>query len=194
MSDPFAGRPFPRGVLIGAAALIGFVIIAAATVRLTGIGATQFPPAPVAEARKLVFIPQNDDSTLVVLPGEPDAIPIAHLHTATDGFVLGVLRTMVRDRKANDLPLDAPYVLALRVDGRLVLLDPLIGREIDVRAFGSTNYAAFVKLLRAEPLDGGGHPVPGPTSEQAAPGHAPGSPPTPAAADASGAPAAQNEQ
>ncbi|TVQ88596.1 MAG: phosphonoacetaldehyde hydrolase [Chromatiaceae bacterium] len=153
MSDPFAGRPFPRGVLIGAAALIGFVIIAAATVRLTGIGATQFPPAPVAEARELLFIAQGDDSTLVAIPGEAGNTPIAELHTAEDGFVLGVLRTMIRDRKANDLPVDAPYVLALRVDGRLVLLDPLIGREIDVRAFGPTNYAAFVTLLRAGPLE-----------------------------------------
>lgn len=153
MSDPFEGRPFPRVVLIGAAALIGFAILAVAMVRLTGVGVTSYPLAPVVEARELVFRDLPDGKTLAIIPGagaERDAL-VAALETATDGFVLGVLRTTKRERKLRGIPFEAPYLLAVREDGRLVFIDPQTGNEIDVRAFGPTNWQSFVTLLRAEP-------------------------------------------
>ena len=74
---------------------------------------------------------------------------IVELESGTDGFVLGVMRGMVRERKSYDASLDAPYLLSRREDGRLLFEDPLTGRVIDLRAFGVTNAAAFAKLLRA---------------------------------------------
>lgn len=154
MSDPFEGRPFPRGVLIGAAVLIAFVITAAAMVRLTGVGGVEMPFAPVAESRELVFEDLGDGVTMVALPGQegadPDAV-VGLLESGADGFAMGVMRGMVRDRNARDLPMDAPYQLALLEDGRLVFRDPSVGTEIDLRAFGPTNMASFTPLLRAEP-------------------------------------------
>jgi len=154
MSDPFEGRPFPRGVLIGAAALIVFVIAASAMVRMTGVGVTEMPPAPVVEARELVFIDQGGGRTLAVVPAHGDVADdgvVAELESGVDGFVLGVLRGMGRDRKVRDIPLDEPYLLALREDGKLIFEDPETGSQIDLRAFGPTNLASFAKLLRAEP-------------------------------------------
>jgi putative photosynthetic complex assembly protein len=154
MSDPFEGRPFPRGVLIGAAALIVFVIAAAAMVRMTGVGMTELPPAPVAEARELVFLDQGDGRTLAVVPAHGDVAEdgvVAELESGVDGFVLGVMRGMRRERKVRHISFDEPYLLALRTDGRLVFEDPKTGAEIDLRAFGPDNLASFAKLLRAEP-------------------------------------------
>jgi putative photosynthetic complex assembly protein len=154
MSDPFEGQPFPRGVLIGAALLIVFVIGAAAMVRLTGVGMTELPLAPVVEARELRFLDQEDGTTLVVIPEHGTLGSnglVAVLESGVDGFVLGVMRTMVRERKARGIPLDAPYRLGLREDGRLIFEDPRAGRQIDLRAFGPDNLAAFAKLLRVEP-------------------------------------------
>lgn len=154
MSDPFEGRPFPRVVLIGAAALIGFAILAVVMVRLTGVGVTSYPLAPVVEARELVFREVGDGKTLAIIPGPggpaEDAL-VAELDSGTDGFVLGVLRTTKRDRKLRGVPFEAPYLLAVREDGRLVFIDPQTGGEIDVRAFGPTNWGSFATLLRAEP-------------------------------------------
>ncbi|MBK5938631.1 photosynthetic complex assembly protein PuhC [Halochromatium roseum] len=154
MSDPFEGRPFPRGVLIGAALLITFVIAAAAMVRLTGVGGVEMPFAPVIEARELVFEELGGGVTMVALPGptgaDRDAV-LGLLESGADGFAMGVMRGMVRDRKARDLPLDAPYQLALLEDRRLVFRDPSVGTEIDLRAFGPTNMASFTPLLRVEP-------------------------------------------
>ena len=148
MSDPFEGRPFPREVLIGAALLIGFVIFAAALVRLTGVGSTEMPLAPTVESRQLVFIDNGDGTTTVRVPGEQGQV--ARLESGVDGFVLGVMRGMVRERNSYNADVDAPYVLSLREDGRLLFEDPLTGRRIDLRAFGPTNAGSFAQLLRAE--------------------------------------------
>jgi putative photosynthetic complex assembly protein len=158
VSDPFEGRPFPRAVLIGAALLIGFVILAAAMVRVTGIGGTETPLPPVLESRELVFLDNGDGTTTVRIAGDNGTV--AKLRSHVDGFVLGVMRGMVRTRKAYDAPLDAPYVLSLREGGVLLFEDPLTGRRIDLRAFGPTNTASFARLLRAEPA-----PTPEPESQ-----------------------------
>jgi putative photosynthetic complex assembly protein len=149
VSDPFEGRPFPRGVLIGAALLIGFVIISAALVRITGVGGTETPVPPIVESRELVFIDLGDGTTSVRIADGGGQV--AELQTAVDGFVLGVMRGMVRERKAYDASLDAPYLLSLREGGVLLFEDPLTGRRIDLRAFGHTNTDSFARLLRAEP-------------------------------------------
>jgi putative photosynthetic complex assembly protein len=154
MSDPFDGRPFPRGVLIGAAVLIAFAIMAAAVVRLTGKGGVEMPYAPVVEARELVIEDIGNGVTMVTLPGPAGAdreAVVGLLKSGEDGFAMGMMRGMVRDRNARDLPLDAPYQLALLEDGRLVFRDPSVGTEIDLRAFGPTNLASFTPLLRSEP-------------------------------------------
>lgn len=149
MSDPFEDRPFPRSVLIGAALLIGFVILAAAMVRVTGVGGIETPLPPVLESRELVFIDNDDGSTTVQIAGGQGTL--GELRTNTDGFVMGVMRGMVRERKAYDAPIDAPYVLSLREGGLLLFEDPLTSRRIDLRAFGPTNTASFARLLRVEP-------------------------------------------
>jgi putative photosynthetic complex assembly protein len=148
MSDPFEGRPFPREVLIGAALLIGFVIAAAALVRFTGFGSTEMPLAPMVESRQLVFVDNGDGTTTVRVPGEDGQV--ATLESGVDGFVLGVMRGMVRERNSYHADVDAPYVLSLLEDGRLLFEDPLTGRRIDLRAFGPTNAGSFAQLLRAE--------------------------------------------
>jgi putative photosynthetic complex assembly protein len=149
MSDPFEGRPFPRAVLVGAALLIGFVILAAALVRVTGVGGTETPLPPIVESRELVFVDEAGSTTRVQIAGEDGTL--AELESGVDGFVLGVMRGMVRERKAYDAPLDAPYLLSLREGGVLLFEDPQTGRRIDLRAFGPTNTDAFARLLRLEP-------------------------------------------
>lgn len=146
MSDPFEGRPFPRAVLIGAALMIGFVILAAAMVRYTGVGGTQLVLAPIAESRELLFVEQDDGATWVRDASDDQAI--AKLHSGRDGFILGVMRGMERERNSYEVDLDAPYLLSLRSDGRLIFEDPSTGRQIDIRAFGSTQVQAFSALLR----------------------------------------------
>jgi putative photosynthetic complex assembly protein len=168
MSDPFEGRPFPRGVLIGAAALIAFVIAAVALVRLTGVGGTETPPAPVQFSVELRFDEQDDGKTLVYAATDPEAIAV--LESGVDGYVLGVLRAMARERRGYDVAMSEPYQLMLLEDGRLIFRDTATGREIDLRAFGPTNAQSFADLLDDVELPPSSSSPDAAASDQAAPG------------------------
>ncbi|EIC21355.1 photosynthetic complex assembly protein PuhC [Thiorhodovibrio frisius] len=149
MSDAFEGRQFPRPLLIGAALLIGFTIAAAAFVRLTGIGKSETEFAPVVVERKL-FFREIDQSTIEVIA---EGAPIAVLDSKEDGFIFGVLRGLGHYRKVSETGKDRPYIVSLRASGRLVLEDPTTGEQLDLRAYGVDNAAAFRELLEAKHLD-----------------------------------------
>lgn len=149
MSDPFEGRAFPRPVLIGAAILISFTIAMAAFVRLTGIGKSENEFAAVAAERELRFR-EIDQSTIEVVA---EGRRIAVLDAVDDGFIFGVLRGLGHHRKVNVADLTHPYVVSLRADGRLLLEDPITGDQLDLRAYGADNAAAFRALLQAPYLD-----------------------------------------
>jgi putative photosynthetic complex assembly protein len=106
----------------------------------------------VLESRELVFLDDGQGTTQVQIAGEDGTL--AELESGVDGFVLGVMRGMVRERKAYEVPLEEPYLISLREGGVLLFEDPLTGRRIDLRAFGPTNTAAFARLLRAVPASG----------------------------------------
>jgi putative photosynthetic complex assembly protein len=151
LSDPFEQRPFPRAVLIGAAILITFVIAISAFVRTTGIGRTQLAldSETVEMTRLLRFEPIGDGTTAVyAVVGNTQ---VAVLDVNANGFILGVLRAMTRDRSLRGIPADAPYRVSRLKDGRLILEDPQTDvPPIDLRAFGVDNAAAFGALLVAE--------------------------------------------
>ena len=48
-------QPFPRGVLIAAAALLSFTMAAAGFARITGVGANSVAPAQIVEQRLLTL-------------------------------------------------------------------------------------------------------------------------------------------
>lgn len=142
-----AQRPFPRGALLGAAALVAFSLVTATVSRVTGVGTTHTPvPSPQA-LRELRFLDQPDGSVAVLEPRAER--PFDVLAPGTNGFVRGVLRGLARERKRQSLGAQDPFRLILGQDGRLVLEDPATDRRIDLEAFGPTNRAAFARLLTA---------------------------------------------
>ena len=72
---------------------------------------------------------------------------IALVAPASNGFLRGAVRGLVRERKLQGLGIEVPFTLAALADGRLVLHDAATGHEIDLASFGSTNAAVFSKLL-----------------------------------------------
>jgi putative photosynthetic complex assembly protein len=80
-----------------------------------------------------------------------DGVLLAELPPATNGFIRGVLRSLVRERRSQDQGDDAPFRLARHQNGRLTLEDLATGRLIDLRAFGVTNEGAFGALLQGHP-------------------------------------------
>lgn len=149
MSDLMADRPFPRGVLVAAAALLGVALLSAGTARMTGIGTVSSPASVAVEVRALRF-EDRADGRVVVLESERDRQrEIDVLAPGTNGFVRSVLRGLARERKLRGLGSETPFRLVRWADGRLSLEDPATGRAVELDAFGPTNTAAFARLLGA---------------------------------------------
>lgn len=150
MSDPFHGKPFPRGPLIASAVLLSAVILAVAAVRLTGVGAARVVDAPTVSERGLQFEDRDDGSIVVIDAGT--GATVETIEPGTNGFLRSTLRGLVRERKRQGLGAEQPFRLVAHADGRLTLVDPATERRVDLEAFGPTNIATFAQLLGSRTL------------------------------------------
>jgi putative photosynthetic complex assembly protein len=142
-------RPFPRGVLIAVASLIGFTILAIAIARLSGYDPSQAPASPEVAVRDLRFVEVGEGNIAVYDDATGELLET--LPPESDGFIRGVLRTLIRERRMHGVDPDGPYRLSLRENGRFTLDDPTTDFFIDLRAFGLTNEAAVGRFLSASP-------------------------------------------
>lgn len=144
---PTGHKPFPRGALIAAGALIGFTLLGTGGARLLGIDAVATPPpAAVAESRALRFEDRADGAVLVFAP---DGSPVTTLEPGGDGFVRGVLRGLARTRKLMGIGPEPAFELIRWTDGRLSLIDPATGKRVELAAFGATNEQAFARFMQS---------------------------------------------
>ncbi|AHF04827.1 phosphonoacetaldehyde hydrolase [Marichromatium purpuratum 984] len=150
MSDPFGERPFPRGVLIAVAILLGSIILMISIARLTGMSPEQIPVAPAVETRDLRFESQPEDVLAVYDDATGELIET--FAPVEGGFVRGVLRSMGRERMLHQAEAGAPFQVARRADGAITLEDPETEILIRLRAFGESNEGVFAELLDAEPV------------------------------------------
>ena len=141
-------QTLPKGILIAAAAMIVCAVLAAGASRWTGVGVTRMAASSAVESRALRFEDRRDGA--VVVTSSPDGAVLAVLEPGTNGFIRSVLRGLARERRLQDIGSQPPFVLTRWRDGRLSLEDRGTGRRIELDAFGPTNVAAFVELLRAD--------------------------------------------
>jgi putative photosynthetic complex assembly protein len=134
-----------KGQIVAAAALILFAFAATATARLTGIGISARPPAPVAMSREYRLEAAPNGSVLIY--AKTGLQPIGRLGPEHHGFVRVVLKGLARERMIREIPEDAPIRLVELIDGRRLVEDPATGRTISLRAFGAGNAQAFTTLF-----------------------------------------------
>ena len=147
MSDPFGDRPFPKGALIAAAGLVVAGVVSAALGRYADIGVTRMPTSIAIETRDLQFTDRSDGAIDVFDHASGQHIGI--VAAGGDGFVRGVLRGLARERKREGVDKAPPFQLIRYADGRMAVADPTTGREVDLGAFGPTNYSAFKDLFES---------------------------------------------
>jgi putative photosynthetic complex assembly protein len=138
-------KPFPRGMLIAVAAMVGLSMLFAASASLWDFGATRIEYAPVTESRDLVFKDLQNGSVGVV-----DAVrseQIAEVKPGQDGFVRVVMRSMARDRAVRGVGSDVAFRLARHADDMLSLTDLATGEVVMLNAFGTMNTKAFEPFL-----------------------------------------------
>ncbi len=140
-------RDVPRGVLVGAAALMAFAFVASGTARLTDIGTVHMPSARPVETLALRFVDQEDGG--VAVRDAQDGALIYTIQPGTNGFIRATLRGLTRERRRADVGERPPFQLIHWSDGTLSLEDPSIGRKVDLDAFGPTQAEAFAQLFTA---------------------------------------------
>ncbi len=150
MSNPSRDHPFlPRKAIYAVAALIGFSLVAVTAARIAGLPTRDAETSPIVQSLDLRFEDRRDGAVMVY--DATDGSLVSELPPATNGFIRGVLRSLVRERRSHDQGADAPFRVARHQDGRLTLEDLATGRSIELRAFGPTNEGAFAALLLARP-------------------------------------------
>lgn len=142
-------KPFPKAPLIGALVLVGASLVMVGGARLglieTPASAAAAPTtASVAISRDMRFFDQADGGIRVEVAGRPDQA----IAPATGGFVRGVLRSMVRERRAQGLGPEAAFRVTEWSDGTVTVEDLATRHLLTLNAFGPTNRQAFVDLMR----------------------------------------------
>lgn len=145
---PSAEHPkLPRGFIMGACGMAVLALLMVSIARLTGYQPDRPPASAVVETRDLRFVDRPDGAVLVY--DAADGRLAYTVPPGTNGFVRGVLRGLVRDRRANHVDSGPPFRLTRWADGRLSLDDPSTGHHVDLEVFGQTNAGAFAAILTA---------------------------------------------
>jgi putative photosynthetic complex assembly protein len=147
MTDTTARESLPRGALIGAGALVLCSLLMVSVARITGYRPAQPPLSAVVASRDLRFEDRADGAVLIYSDASNQLVDT--LAPGTNGFVRGVLRGLVRERRADHIGPLPPFRLTRWANGRLSLDDPSTGRHVDLEVFGPTNAGAFADILIA---------------------------------------------
>jgi putative photosynthetic complex assembly protein len=142
--------PLSRWIASAIGAVVVFTVIGVASLRLAGYEPPAQPRGAMVESRLLRFEDVRDGLVHVFDVDSGDRI--AKLAPAEDSFIRGIMRSMARARRARDVGMRPPFLLARFADGSLVLSDTAINNEVNLVAFGPTNEASFAALLSAQRL------------------------------------------
>jgi putative photosynthetic complex assembly protein len=138
---------FPRGVLLGAGALIAFAFSITLFSRTSDIGALHMPKAQAYQVLHLDFV-DGDDGSVAILDASDGAL-IYTVAPGTNGFVRSAVRGFAHERRRDGIGPAQPFTLTRWTDGTLSLQDEATGRRIDLDAFGPTQAESFARLFQA---------------------------------------------
>lgn len=145
---PTPDRPIPKAILISAAVLAVVTLAFGFVSNRTGIGQFETPVVETVASRGLSLIDQGGPTVTITDAASGEIL--LTLPTAAGGFAVEALRNLDRYRLRAGAPESAPFVLALKADGRLVVEDPATDRQVELRAFGETNTRIFADLLKVD--------------------------------------------
>jgi putative photosynthetic complex assembly protein len=100
--------------------------------------------------RQLRFVDLPDGSVQVV---DTQSQQVLDTLVGEEGFVRSVVRGLANARKQQGIGPAPAFTLVRRADGGINFEDPATGRKVSLEAFGSSNAAAFKRLLVSGPVD-----------------------------------------
>ena len=142
---------FPRLPLYAMSALLLFSLVAVALVRLsapeTGADgmAADMSSAQIIARQALIFRDLESGAVGVFDPARGDQLTT--IAPGTNGFMRSTLRGLGRERMRRNLTMNEPFEIRMLANGRALLVDPAIDREVDLWAFGESNAMNFIDLF-----------------------------------------------
>jgi len=136
----------PRLPLYAAISLVLVSIVAVGGHRIAVLSS---PPAAEVRAatptlsEDLRFFDEADGAVRVTVSGGEDRL----IPSASGGFVRGILRSLVRERRARGLGSEQAFRVTEWSDGAVTIQDLATGRTLNLNAFGPTNRHDFVALI-----------------------------------------------
>jgi len=137
----------PRGVLIGAAALLAFALFAVFFGRSADVGGVHMPKAQPYQTLLLNFTDQADGGIAIV--DASNGVVLSNVAPGTNGFLRSTMRGFARARMLSGIGQEAPIALTRWSDGTLSLMDDKTGRRVDLDAFGPNQSETFARLFPA---------------------------------------------
>jgi putative photosynthetic complex assembly protein len=135
----------PR-VMVRAMFALVMVILALTTLSVLTKRPLQSTPPPSAIVREVHLHLTSDISGAVTVLDAYGSL-IADLSPESGGFVSGVHRVVLFERRKAGLPATGPVTLQAFENGRMAITDPATGWRADLMGFGADNAAAFARLL-----------------------------------------------
>lgn len=143
-------QQFPRPPLLAIGSLLLFCLVAVALVQINKPDGASEPSAdaahsaPIADRLALVFRDLDNGAVGVFDPAS--GAQLTSIAPGTNGFMRSTLRGLGRERMRRNLTMATPVEIQILENGRALLVDPAIDREIDLWAFGEINAMNFIDL------------------------------------------------
>jgi putative photosynthetic complex assembly protein len=144
----------PRGALIGAGAMLAFVLALTGAVSAGLLPREGDPVASRAAAnvaaeseRALIFADRSDGA--VVVSDAETGTEVAVVDFGQGGFLRATMRRLAKARAAKGVGASPPFILTRWDNGALSLRDPQTGRQAELHGFGADHSRLFANMLEA---------------------------------------------
>jgi putative photosynthetic complex assembly protein len=141
-----AAAPFPRLPLTATIAVLAGVLALSAAARFSGMTSRPAPAAVIAST-ELTFTDLADGG--VAVKDFPAGRTLEIVPPRGGGFLRSTMRVLATERGRENIGDAAPFTLSELQGSRLQLIDPATGQVLELEAFGPTNEAEFLTILKA---------------------------------------------
>lgn len=145
---PDPSHPLPKPIIAGGSALMVAAVVLCAAAHATGVGVTRAEAPDAVASRDLVFTEGADGALSVADAGRGEGV-VARFADGEGGFIRATVKALTRNRTLHGEPGVGAFRVSLTRDGGVWLQDVGTRQNVDLRAFGPEQVAAFGRLLGA---------------------------------------------
>ena len=135
----------PRVMVRAMFALVMVILVLTTLSVLMGRPLQSTPPTSALIREVHLHLTSDISGAVTVLDAHGSLI--ADLSPEDGGFISGVHRVVLFERRKAGLPATGPVTLQAFENGRMAIIDPATGWRADLMGFGADNAAAFARLL-----------------------------------------------